>query len=501
MTPRKKVGTPKKVSTPKRVITPKKVMKQQSKPEKRFFDQYIWHHKVHEHLGEKLRYFLLKVSPYDEDKLSNSLERLVKDNHISGLRAYRVFGRNDMMVRAWMHEETFEQMALLFHKYIVEGEIRLNATESDFVTSVEYRWYWKETPPNVPALTKNSELVVKLETDPDHDLVTRIESGKEEDKEIFYRYEKAGLIVPKQATANTITFFICVKVPDNGINIEERKRLVDAIKKKISESNLYIYPEIDSAFGNICKLIIRARVRAHDYFAIGDLIRWLTKESHVAGTETYLSLTGSPLYGCTGLSLATFDARQQIDPLVRIIFDDPNFPSGPHPPRKWGKIAREVAEFLKEKGLTDPPRGLKKFLQDYLLAALRKESCLPTLQIFPDLEKHLRRRHKEYIRELGLNVEEVYKAAEITNQKHIMLENLLRIYYRAAKMAARPVHIPGNWEPFLEVRNKTMHGVDHYWRVGANNMITYWPKVQLLCKEIESVCQSLDRHPPQPFAD
>jgi len=492
------------MTPPKSATTPNRATGQNGKPKEKFFDQFIWHHRVHEHLDESLRYFLLKISPYNEIQLSKSLEQLVEDNHISGLRAYRVFGRNDLMVRGWMHNKTYSEMPTLFTRYLQEGEVRLNPPQKDVIERVEYRWYWKEAPPSDAALARNSELMIKLRVDPK--LVKRIESGREEDDEIFKRYRTAGLIIPKQSTENTITVFICVRVDDNFIRHELRKKLVDDIQREIARSKRFLYPEIDSASGLFCNLIIRARTKADDYFEVGDLIRWLTTQDHVVGTETYLSLTEHPLFGSTGLSLATSYARQQVDPYVDVIFHDPFFPNGPYPPDKWGgKIAEEVVAFLRERGLIDPPLGLKKFLNDYLLAAMRNKSCLPALHIFPELERHLRDHHMEYIKKLGLKADEVYERAEVTGRQHLMLENLLRIYFRAAKIAAarktppEPVQIDGYWEPFLDVRNKTMHGADHYWKTGANTMIEYWPKVQLLCKEIESVCESDDRYAPEAF--
>jgi len=121
--------------------------------------------------------------------------------------------------------------------------------------------------------------------------------------------------------------------------------------------------------------------------------------------------------------------------------------------------------------------------------------------IFPALERHLHDHHKGYIVALGLKVDEVYLAAEITGRQHIMLVNLFSIYFKAIKMASRPLKNPGKWDSFADVRNKPFHGRDYTWRDAANIIIDYWPEVQALLKEIHSVCNRPDTRPPDIFAD
>jgi hypothetical protein len=500
------------MAVPKKASTHlKKAASQKSEPIPQTFNQFVWHHKVHEHLKERVRYFLLALSPYNEDKLKESLNNLVRDHDIRGLRAYRVFGRYDLLIRAWMHNDTFVRMVDLFYRYISIDSVRIERIEADYITDVEHRWYEGTSLLPRETTTKQEELMCGL----NHELVAQIESG--EDGTALKRYEKEDLILKKPGTEKTITFFICVMFPDGSIKTDDRERLLKTIKEYISERKKdYLFAEIDRASGVICNLIIRAR--ALDYFAIGELTAWLSTQPHVSSTETYLSLFELPLIGNTKLSLATFDALDEPNRKVLSIFPDPYYPNGPYPKRKWGVIADDVVTYLLGKHRAYP-RGLKTFLHKFLLGVLNRnpaEMGGAIMYIFGSLEGYLRERVGDYIFQRHFKFDTIFEecfpaTASPKKQRSrdtLGLAELLHIYYKTIEKTPQELKSPSNWTLWPEVRNWGAHGKGYKWEDAqgdwedlANKMIRFWDDMESLYREVRKVCKSRDEGLPDVFPD
>lgn len=494
----------------------RKAASSNSGPGTNFFDQYVWHHKVHEHLKECVRYFLLALSPYDEDKLKNSLRKLVEENHISGLRAYRVFGRDDLLIRAWMHNDTFGNMEALFYKYIAIGSVRIERVVADYITRVEHRWYW-ETPSSAEETSPaREEARRELMSSLSHELAAEIESGRNRDA--LLRHEREGLILRKPATEKTITFFICVKLSDDPIKNSDRERLLRAIEDFIAaRKSAYRFAEIDRASGVICSLIIRAR--AQDYFAIGKLAAWLSTQPHVSSTETYLSLLPLPLTGDTKLSVATFDALDVPDRKVQSIFPDPYYPNGPYPKRRWGVVANDVVVHLVGSNHGVYARGLKTFLRNYLLGVLNKNPAqmgAAIMYVFGPLEGYLNARKGEYIHQQGLTLDAVFDECfpptgdpkKQRSRDTLGFAELLLIYYKTAEKTAQGLRSPSSWNDCSEVRNWGAHGKGYrwedarlVWKKHCDTMINFWHDLEALYREVRRTCKSRDEGLPDVFPD
>jgi hypothetical protein len=482
------------------------------------FHNYIWHYEAHKYLKEKLRYFLLALSPYNADGLDKSLQRLAKEKNISGLRAYRVFGPHDLMIRAWMHDETFHNMEKWFYEYISIEDVRVEKVLSTYIREIEYRWY--------PDL--NSQAESRLNADLKYERIARIESAQ--DKKLFKEYLDARLIRPKPSTPNGITFFICVRFP-REITKPKILELTADIKEHISKHpRIFCCAEIDLAAGGLCDLMIRAR--APEYFNIGKLIQSLSNHPNVSNTETYLSLEEFPVFGDTKLSLATYDALEPRHSDVENIL--PEF----YPKRKWPSepVANAVELYLLTHVLSRRnliiSEGLKKFLNGFLLGVLlgdetdegRAEMGSACLRIFPPLEDYLRDLQGKYFKALSYTVEEIYSECfpfpskdgqgKAGQAEHIQLEQgqsklkgpekaslaqLFHTYYKAISKKGKSVEIGTELDGFAEVRNQQFHlkrWKKDEWKNAADTVIRNWPVIQALISEIDTVCKGNTRRPP-----
>jgi len=486
------------MTPPAKAIKPlTKTVSRKREPKRKFFDDYVWHYKVHEHIEERLSYFLLVFRPYNATKLDSSLRRLVKEKDIHGLRAYRVFGQRDLFLRAWMDSKTYSEMSSWIPQCIKEGSGSSVKEWSDPYKSVEYRWYKDVTRPS------QERLLNKLSDG----LVRQIESG--EDMDSFHKYLSEGLIIPKPSKADSITFFICLKFPDNSLTDDVREQLVGEIRGYFSRCrNDFFYPEIDLVLGRICDLMIRARART--YFPIGRFTKWLSENSNVGSTETYLSLTECPVFGDTELSPRSWDARDAPDQTVRRLV--PNLVQELYPRRKWGPIADEVIHYLISKKSLDPSHGLQTFMTKFLLCVLqdskdgkkRIDTTPAVAPLIPNLETHLGDQRSVYVEEIerikkkGLTFAKVKELTSPKSPEERGLVNYLKFYYKVFELAGRTVKGSGDWPKFADVRNKPFHGSPVDWQLALNTVIEHWPIVHALLKEIHGVWgKNSDKGPPE----
>jgi len=62
-----------------------------------------WHYEIHRRFGEQLVYYLLRVRPFVVPEIKSRLKSLLEREELESIRVFEIFGRNDLLIRAWLH--------------------------------------------------------------------------------------------------------------------------------------------------------------------------------------------------------------------------------------------------------------------------------------------------------------------------------------------------------------------------------------------------------------
>jgi len=448
------------------------------KATEQFWDGNAWHEAVHHYFGETLNFFLLRVRPFEPDRVKLALEALCKEHRLASVRAYRIFGQHDVLIRAWLHASLVERFRRwLEHGQYIAGIDRLLHFSVDDIGA---RWYFSNT--TAPEL----RLLRHLEPDK----IQKIEDGL--DAGLYDRALKARLIVvrtPDPRPKQRITFFVTLKFPGTELDLTKRRFVVQQLREFLNGNPDFKYYAVDYGHG-FCDFIIKAE--NSDYFKIQSLPNWIgeTFKGDGASTETYLSHSTHEIFGNTRLSPATFDELKGQDLFARSILPE-MYP-------KASNTAEEIEQYLTQKRNQDISAGARNFLHDFLLGAYKRKSshmAAVLYQFCRVIERYLRENHEEYLGRLHLDRLQIYTRANISRTPDkVTLTDLFAVYTIALTEQQRPLKVPGGWQRFVDLRNDLAHANDRLlveWKESADTILAFWHYLSIILKEIESV---LGRH-------
>ncbi|HYL72668.1 MAG TPA: hypothetical protein VEU96_00600 [Bryobacteraceae bacterium] len=439
-----------------------------------FWDGNAWHEAVHHHFGETLNFFLLRVRPFEPDRVKLALEALCKEHRLASVRGYRIFGQHDVLIRAWLHASLVERFRRwLEHGQYIAGVDRLLHFSVDDIGA---RWYFSN--PSSP------ELRLLRHLGPDK--IQKIEDGL--DPELYHRARQARLIAVRERKAShkgRITFFVTLKFPGAELDLTKRRFVVSQLKEFFNDNADFKYYAVDYGHG-FCDFIVKAEVS--DFFRIQSLPNWIgeTFKGDGASTETYLSHSTHEIFGNTRLSPATFDELKGQDLFARSILPE-MYP-------KSSDTAEEIEQYLTQKRNQDISSGARNFLHDFLLGAYKRKSshmAAVLYQFCRVIERYLRENHEEYLGRLHLDRQQIYARANISRAPDkVTLTDLFAVYTIALTEQQRPLKVTGGWQRFVDLRNDLAHANDRLlmeWKESADTVLAFWQYLSILLKEIESV--------------
>ena len=239
---------------------------------KYFWDGYVWHHSVHENLGEILFYYLARVRPFDQERIASRLGDMLRDKRLGSVRVFPIYGPYDLLIRAWLHP-AIEQR---FRLWLDEALERMRTLTPFAVTQIDKRSYWRDGPEQ----GLNRDLLQSL----DAQAIRQVQSG--ENPKLLGQLLQGRLVMERQGnTSPTVKFFVAVNIEDATRSLQEatsqKIRQFLATNAGITETSLY------RGYG-FCSILLKGQVAS--FFSIADTSVWIGREFGPlnATTDTYL---------------------------------------------------------------------------------------------------------------------------------------------------------------------------------------------------------------------
>lgn len=431
---------------------------------------YFWHRQVHQRLGEKLHYYIVRARPLDSHEIVRNLKATVS-RLFGSIHVFPIYGSYDVLIRIWLHpinEAKFRHE--LSHAMVQAGEDRRIHVFT--VDTIEQSWYEQVT-------LKDDDLRALNES-----LIMRVQDGEEPDA--YNELRNKGLIL-KREQSEDILFFLAIQLR-HEFDDEHAHSVALAIRDSLAENSEIRNASIYRGSG-YCSVLVRAETT--NYFAIGSL-SWIRERFHALGatTETYLVQTAGYVFAEERIGQATFSALQGRDLLVQAIL--PELYDAPF--AKGQAIKRFIDDEVRQVPLTDKDRDL---LHDYLLGrlddnAVRMMTVLFTF--FVEIEQCLRGRYQEFAcRQSTITMADWYQRAGLTDiKKNPAIGDVLRVTQEVIK-ATKAVEFPdliNDWEDLAKLRNEIAHGgVDilAQWDSLMHRLLRYLPRLRRLLPLIGSV--------------
>jgi hypothetical protein len=409
------------------------------------FANMEWHYDVHQRLGEKLVYYLLRIRPFDAKDVKDKLRSLLTTQHLESVRIFKVFGSNDLLIRAWLHAQVSPEFPEYLKKALPQ-EISISTFTVRDAHAIA------SEPPHIEV----ADAAHLLEILHDDAMLRAVQMGK--DNKLLDRLIKAKVVFTRdQLGAVPIKFYIAVHLADEADRIH-----ADAARK--------IYAHIRERMRNIqrisvfrgegfCDILIKGEVVGASFFSIGELVDWIYENLSVfkASTETYVVAWPIPVVETPDkISESTFRAIAGKDLFVNIVL-----PAAYE--EYFGK--HKIIESLFSRADKQTILRHRQLVREYLLGYLEEKNAdmgRVLFVFFSEIEEYLRDTHKEFIGKNSLNPALVYDAVNIPadSRKNITLGHLFNIFSMVIdeKNLATANELSGNWNRLVELRNKQMHG-------------------------------------------
>lgn len=430
-----------------------------------------WHYEVHERFGEELVYYLLRVRPF-HNEIKSQLRTLLERENLESVRIFEIFGRNDLLVRAWLHPVAKRD----FPDWLREAL----ASDTDFEEfKVTEPFKLLSGPPslNLP----DSDLLNNLFNE---DIIQAVQDGR--DGSLLKNLIDAGIVFSReQVGPDPIKFFLSVRLPEEARGIKDAysKALFDHISDDMTTiKNVSIYQGV-----GFCHLLLKGDV-VDNFFAIGELIDWILDNlsDFKASTETYVVALRSPLVETADrISKATFKAIRGMDPFVNNII--------PELYEKYFHNKVEIERLFSEVSMPTVMEA-KKLVHDYLLAYLKQKNAeikIVLFTLFNELEEFLRENHRAFAVKNGLQVDEVYKVIHYKDHaKQITLGTLFDFYYHVVELNGQTHDMKwaGSLKELSHLRNKPFHGdwdFHREWDTSLKLILKSWPGIKKLIEIIK----------------
>jgi hypothetical protein len=443
-----------------------------------YWANLAWHYEVHKRFGEELVYYLLRVRPF-HNEIKNQLRTLLESKNLESVRIFEIFGRNDLLVRAWLHpvakrdfkgwvrealasDTDFEEFTVTEPFKILSGPPSLNLPDSDLLNNLF-----------------NEEIIQAVQDGRDDSLLKDLI-----DKGIVFSREQVG--------ADPIKFFLSVRLPQEAQGIKDAYSwdLFEHIRSDMKTiENVSIYQGV-----GFCHLLLKGDV-VGNFFAIGELIDWILDNlsEYKASTETYVVALPTPLVETADrISKATFEAIRGKDLFVNNII--------PELYKDYWHNKVEIERLFSE--VSKPTvMEAKKFVHDYLLAYLKQKNAeikIVLFTLFNELEEFLRENHKPFAVKNGLQVDHVYIAIHYKDHaKQITLGTLFDFYYHVVESNGQTHDMAraGSLKELSHLRNKPFHGDWDFhkeWDTSLKLILETWPGIKQLIEIIKKTDETVE---------
>src|SRR5579863_154332 len=407
------------------------------------FQDKMWHHRVHEHLGERLFYYLVRVQSFEVEHISKRVADMLTEQQMGSVRVFPLFGMYDFIVRAWLPlalERSFCE-----HLKIAMGS---KAFYEFSVTHIDKRWYWLNDATNYGI---NREVLEALDADD-------IREAQSTDVSKLQVLEGASLVIQRATNGSPdIVFFTTLTLAQRDQQVLDR--VVRQIRQHmaLSDNQDFKYLSLYRGFG-FSQLLIKAQVETSHYFRIGKLVMWLAETFIGAMTETYLVMSTSQTVGDQKIAEATFRETQGRDLYVFSII--PEVYDKEHASKR-----PRIERFLNEHGRGKLSGRHKKLIHEYIKGVLVGRTADITKCVsnfFIDVEAYLRDAVSAFV-ELRLDVKlhSIRSEAGVSKPSvdDFTLGDTLRVYQYVQKR--NPVgseELQQTWDPVVDIRNKIQHG-------------------------------------------
>jgi len=437
-----------------------------------FTEGDFWHRKVHQRLGEKLHFYLVRARPLDSAAIVRNLEAMTATGLFGSIHVFPLFGAYDVLIRIWLHPTNDEKFRAELSKAMVQAgdDRRVIGFTVDEITQ---SWY--------AHLKLNDEALRAL----NEETILRVQESKA--RKEFKELIKNGLVL-KRKRSNHILFFVAINLRPE-YDAEQAGEIADVVKTYVSHHRQIKNVSIYRGSGHPAVLI---RAEVSSYFSIA-AFGWIRQQFHHLGatTESYLVQTPGYVFADERIGHATFTALQGRDLLIQAIL--PEFYDSDPPPQRRSAIRKVFDDDIRSAILIDSDRNL---LHDYLAARLHDDAprmMTVLFEFFVGIEQFLRERHKEFIgRHAGGSIKEWYDRAELVvdSKKHLSLGDVLKVYQAVIKQRGPSEYndLIGGWEDVANLRNLVAHGgVDilMQWEVILRRLLRQLPRFHRLRHLIE----------------
>jgi hypothetical protein len=444
-----------------------------------FSENTAWSYRVHERLGEELHYYVVNVRPYVRKKIVSEFEHIIEQHKLGSVRVFPIFGRHDLIVRAWLHPN----VAHNFHQWVREGVEGFVAAHELRVTNYLYRWS------SGPCDPHRATMLVRQLTE---QTIRAVQGGGKNDKALE-DLRKQGLVLDL-GSVSRITFFVALFWPVSLLDSAVTTRLL---------SYLIAHPSLERVTVDIgigfCSMLCKGQVELSNYFEISNFVQWIGEDLGDVGvtTETFLSHESRHIAGREFIGDATFSEIRGIDltaqALIPELYDNTSVISV--------DLRREIEIALTAIGSRELGDNERKLVHDYLLGVMQddpKERAKPLGSFFMTAEYTLRDALDLCCRSFaGKAPRDLYTVAGLPEGSHgedrlHSLGSLLRLYAAAIKASGREdlQHLAEGWQALAEARNDVVHGKKRFmteWKHYLDVIIREVPRF----RELEVVIQQL----------
>ncbi|HWN09096.1 MAG TPA: hypothetical protein VNO50_07495 [Pyrinomonadaceae bacterium] len=433
---------------------------------------------MHKRFGEELVYYLLRVRPF-HNEIKNQLRTLLESKNLESVRIFEIFGRNDLLVRAWLHPVAKRDFPGWVRETLA-SDIELE----EFTVTEPFRILSGPPSLNLP----DSDLLNNLFNE---DIIKAVQDGH--DEILLKQLVEAGIVFSReQVGPDPIKFFLSIRLPQEARGIKDAYSwdLFEHISSDMKTiENVSIYQGV-----GFCHLLLKGDV-VGNFFAIGELIDWILDNlsEFKASTETYVVALPTPLVETADrISKATFQAIRGMDPFVNNII-----------PELYEKYYSNKVEIERLFSEVSKPTVMeaKKLVHAYLLGYLKQKNAdvkIVLFTLFNELEEFLRLNHIPFAVKNGLQVGDVYRVIHYKDHaKQITLGTLFDFYYHVAELKGETHDMKwaGSLKELSHLRNKPFHGdwdFHREWDTSLKLILKSWPGIKKLIEIIKKTNETVE---------
>ena len=429
-----------------------------------------WHYEVHHRFGEQLVYYLLRVRPYEAEIVFEKLTSLLTRHKLESVRIFKVFGANDLLIRAWLHSQVTPD----FPEWLRDSLVYDIGIKTFTVTALHMI---SSLPPEV-SLPDNSDLLNSLY---DEDTIRAVQNGH--DYELLEKLINTNIVFTRdQQGPDPIKFFLAVHLSqdEERIHADAARVVCNYVQDQMATiSKTSVYRGV-----GFCDILIKGDVVGENFFSIGELIDWIygNLKKYGATTETYIVAWPQPLVETPDrISESTFKAIHGKNLFVQSVIPELY-------DRFWSK--RKEIEGVIAGASKQVVVRYKKLVNEYLVGYLEgknPEMGKVLFTFFTELEEYLRDNYKEFVGRNDLSLGKTLEVVGVPSEsrKHITLGHLFNLYSYVIKLKqlSDKKELTGDWNGLVELRNKPLHGNLNYredWASSLQILLDYLPRVSQL---------------------